>query len=74
VIERLGAFPVPVYVRVYYQDNGDEVLTAPMSAWRNGEKEIEFPLKYRIPVKKIELGRPDIPDLRSDNNILSPAG
>ena len=68
VIERVGEFPVPVYARVFYKDNGDEIVQEPMSVWKDGQKEIEIPLKNDITVKHVDLGRPDIPDLNTDNN------
>jgi len=72
VIERRGDFPTPVYARVFYRDNGEEVVTAPMSVWKNGNREIEIGLKFNIPVKRIELGNPGIPDIDSGNNVYEP--
>ena len=72
VIERIGAFPTPVYARVFYQDNGEEVIEKPMSIWKNGKREIEIQMKFNMPVKRVELGNPVIPDTDSRNNIFEP--
>jgi hypothetical protein len=68
VVDRIGDFPVPVYARVFYRDNGDEIVQEPISVWKDGRKDIEIPLKYNIPVRHVDLGLPDIPDLNTDNN------
>ncbi len=72
VIERLGDFPVPVYAKVYYSDNGEELIEESMSVWKNGKREIELRLKYNVPVRKVELGHSGIPDIENKNNIFEP--
>jgi len=64
-----GGFPVPINLKVTYENGDVKEIKKKASIWKNGDKSV----KIKIPkgkVKKIELDTENTPDAFPENNIL----
>ena len=68
-VEKIGNIPVPVAIKIINFDGSQESIYYNASVW---EKSNELQINYNIsrPVKEIELGREDIPDVNRSNNKI----
>jgi len=67
-ISKVGSIPIPIKLKIVFEDGAEAELNHTAAVWKNGNKEfiIEYPADK--PVKEIILGSPDIPDTDSENN------
>jgi aminopeptidase N len=70
VIEQKGNIPVPIYLKITYTDNTEDVIHEPASIWKDGAKEYVVVLSPSKTVKGAELGNPQVPDTDMANNTL----
>lgn len=70
VIERVGSLPTSVYVKVEYTDGDTEMLYAPATVWKNGEKTLRLPAGKAKVIKKAKLGNYNMADKKMGNNSL----
>ena len=68
VIEKLGVIPVPVQVRIIYEDNNEQVINKNIEVWSDGKDDLFITLDPDNKIKKVVLGDPHIPDVNNDNN------
>jgi aminopeptidase N len=67
-IEKIGLLPVPVQVTLRFDDESEEVISKPMSIWKEGDRQFTFPLSSDKKLLQISLGSPHIPDVDTTNN------
>ncbi len=69
-ISKEGSIPIPIKLKIVFEDGTETELNYTAAVWKNGNKEfiIEYPADK--PVKEIILGSPDIPDTDSENNLV----
>ncbi len=67
-ISKVGSIPIPIKLKIVFEDGTETEINHTAAVWKNGNKEfiIEYPADK--PVKEIILGSPDIPDTDSENN------
>lgn len=66
-IQRKGELPVPVALKIIYNDGREETMYQTVGIWANGKKEITITKKAKI--KQVVLGNEYIPDIApADNN------
>ncbi len=61
--------PTPVSLKLIYDDDTAELLERNVYVWKNSNQ-LELTKKILKPVKKIILGRDDIPDVDKSNNLI----
>jgi len=69
-ISKEGSIPIPINLKIVFEDGTETELVHTAAVWKNGNKEfiIEYPADN--PVKEVILGSPDIPDTDSENNLV----
>jgi len=65
-----GNYPVPIDLKITFDDNTEETLHKTASVWKKGEKGISIPLDTEKKIKKLELDRLLGPDSNSSNNVF----
>lgn len=68
VIKKIGSYPVPIDLKVYYADGSEETFHKPASVWKSGEKIYSFEISNKKEFKKIELISVLGPDADSKGN------
>lgn len=69
VVEKIGSFPVPVEIKVFYEDGTMKQISENASVWADGKNTISVSLDKKIKIEKIELGNDMIPDSDRSNNL-----
>jgi len=72
-IARNGILPVPVHLTVTFADGATDTIHETARVWQTGVKETVITKKYDKPIKRIELGNPQIPDVDGKNNVYEAA-
>jgi hypothetical protein len=69
-ISKKGSIPIPIKLKIVFEDGTETELNHTAAVWKNGNKEfvVEYPAEK--PIKEIILGSPDIPDTDSENNLV----
>ena len=67
-VENKGGFPVPVNLKLYFDDGTTEELHFPMSVWKEGKHKLSIQLKDRE-IIKAELDTKHTPDAYPEDNI-----
>jgi len=71
VIENIGGLPLPIVVKMFYEDGSNEnVINKNASIWKNSKGSIEFNVPMKKKIIKVELGTKQIPDTDNLNNIV----
>ena len=67
-----GGLPLPVKIKIYYYDGGqEEVYNASAKIWEKGDGYLDLNLEVKKKISKIELGSPQIPDVNlKDNSVV----
>ena len=68
LIERKGLLPVPVEVKLIYEDGTEETITRNTRIWSDGRKVLAIPVSGSRNLKGIELGTDLIPDVNRKDN------
>jgi len=68
-IKKKGNLPVPLYLKITFQDGTTRVVERSAEIWKD-KQEHAVQLSGQKKVEKIELGRPTIPDAYPENNQL----
>lgn len=69
VIERIGNYPVPVDLKVTYNDGSDEVIHKTAAVWKKGEDKLVINTNEKKEIKKLELLTLLGPDVNEKNNL-----
>jgi hypothetical protein len=68
-IEKLGLLPVPIKLKVFFDDNSEEVITKTAEVWKTNLDIVQIAVKSNRKIKSIELGDSYIPDVDKKNNM-----
>lgn len=69
-LENKGNLPVPVYLKIYFEDGSTQDFTKTAAYWKDGAKNCLFELKSDKKIKKVELYNKMIPDATLNDNKL----
>ena len=69
-ISKEGSIPIPIKLKIVFEDGTETELNHTAAVWKNGNKEFIVEHPSDKPVKEIILGSPDIPDTDSENNLV----
>lgn len=71
-VKNIGGLPVPVIIKVSFDDGTNEVLfNQSAKIWKDGVKEVKVKLTPNKKITKVELGTTQIPDTDKSNNQLT---
>lgn len=68
-IEKVGNYPVPIHLKLIYEDESTEILQRKVSVWKSGYSTYSVTCPDNKKIKRIELGNVTIPDANLINNI-----
>lgn len=68
IIEKIGAMPVPVDLKIIFDDKSEELINQKASVWKKGENEISVSINSKKKIEKIELISVLGPDVDNKNN------
>lgn len=66
-VKKLGKFPVPIKLTIFFEDNTSEIIRESTLVWKNSD-EWKLDRKFAKPISVIELGDENIPDAFQLNN------
>jgi hypothetical protein len=70
VIEKIGLYPAPVDIVLYYKDGSRKNVKKPADVWKDGNQIINISLPEKGVIEKIELEQRLVPDADMSNNIF----
>lgn len=68
-IEKIGHYPVPIHLKLTYEDDSTEIIQEKVSVWKSGNATYSVTGSTSKMIKKVELGDVIIPDADMMNNI-----
>ena len=68
-IQKIGKIPIPVAIKIINFDGSQDKIYRDASVWKDSD-ELQIDYKISKPVKQVELGREDIPDVNRENNKI----
>ena len=68
IIENKGTMPIPVELKVTYDDGTNETQTQSPAVWKNGNKKYEALFNTSKKIKSVELGSTKYSDVNLKNN------
>ena len=71
IIEKIGNYPAPVHLEIFYKDGSSEMLKKDASVWKQGNQTISISLPKKNLIDKIELISRLVPDADVSNNIYN---
>lgn len=69
-IEKIGIYPVPIHLKLTYDDGSSEIIHKKVSVWKMGNSTYSIPVSGNKKISKIELGDHTIPDADMTNNTF----
>ena len=69
-VRKIGIIPVPILLKIYFDDNTEDVLYFSAAVWKDGNKEHVFEFKTDKNIIEVNLGGEYIPDSNQDNNKI----
>jgi len=69
-IIRHGNTPIPVSVKLIFDDDSEKSLEKSARIWKDGKKSIKIEIDHEKVLKRVELGNKYIPDVNFENNML----
>ena len=69
IIEKIGLYPAPVHLEIFYKDGSRETIKENASIWKNDNQTTTLPLPQKGPIEKIELKSRLIPDADVSDNV-----
>jgi hypothetical protein len=69
IIEKVGHYPAPVHLEIFYTDGTNEMLKKDASIWKNENQSITISLTKKTSIEKIELINRLVPDADVSNNV-----
>jgi hypothetical protein len=67
-IEKVGNIPIPLFLKINFNDRTSQEIFKDASIWKNGNTKIKYDFKFDKKVNTIELGNNRIPDINRANN------
>ena len=69
-LKKIGIIPIPIRLKIYFDDNTEEGLYFSTSVWKDGIDEYVVNFKTDKNIIEVNLGGEDIPDSNPDNNKI----
>jgi aminopeptidase N len=69
-IKKKGKFPVPVRLKVTFENGESKVYTKQLDVWKDGHTNIQIRIEDQGRIKSIRLGSDQIPDTNQENNKM----
>ena len=69
VIEKIGLLPIPIYLKIAYEDSSEGIVTRGAEIWKTGKNEHQITINNDKEIVSLELGNSYIPDMNADNDI-----
>ncbi len=69
-LKKIGIIPVPIRLKIYFDDNTEEELYYSAAVWKDGIHEYVVNFKTDKNIIEVNLGGEDIPDSNPDNNKI----
>ena len=70
VIENDGGLPVPIHLKIYYEDRDVEEIKTTAEIWKDGNTTYDVPVKNDKKITQIDLGDETVPDLYDKDSKL----
>jgi hypothetical protein len=70
IVNRIGALPLPVKLKIIRKDGVTETLTRTLDNWMDGERQIYIEIEDIESVKSIQLDHEEVPDIDHSNNYI----
>ncbi len=70
IIEKIGHYPAPVHLEIFYLDSSSEIIKKKTSVWKNGHQTYILTLPEKSPIKRLELKSRLVPDADVSNNVF----
>jgi len=70
VVENYGGLPLPISLNIEYSDGSTEDIYENTSIWNSGNKAAILAANTEKTIRKVTLGRNNIPDINRINNIF----
>ncbi|GMR25086.1 MAG: M1 family metallopeptidase [Ignavibacteria bacterium] len=70
IVKMIGNQPVPVEIKVVYDDGMEQIINESTKVWNDGNKEFVMDIDKTKKVLSIEINVEKIPDYNSENNNL----
>jgi hypothetical protein len=70
VVEKVGKLPIPVSLKIIFDDESDLIIYKRADVWKNGVNEIMIEADILKNIKSITLGNSKIPDVNEENDKL----
>ncbi len=69
VVEKVGNMPVPVKLKIHYENGNAKLIEKKATVWKEGNAEYTVTFELDRELEKVELGSGTIPDIDRENNI-----
>ena len=70
-INNIGGLPVPVWLKIFYEDKSADEHTYSMDVWKNNEQTLRIELNTTKDIQYITLGDEKIPDINDSDNVMN---
>jgi len=70
IVKMIGNQPVPVTVKIIYDDGTEQIINKNTMVWESGDKEFVLDVDSNKKISSAELDVEKIPDLNEDNNKI----
>jgi hypothetical protein len=71
VIEKIGNYPVPIYINIKADNEDDIEIYESVKVWSNGVVKITFEKQFEGKIISVSLGNKYIPDFNFNNNTFN---
>ena len=69
-VRKIGIIPIPIRLKIYFDDNTEEEIYFNAGVWKDGIDEYVIEYKSEKNLIEVDLGGEDIPDSNHDNNKI----
>ena len=70
IIRKVGNIPVPVQLKLIFEDDSTEIIYRTAIVWKEGNDLIEIIFESEKDLKEVILGSDSIPDVDPENNLI----
>lgn len=70
IIRKVGNIPVPVQLKLIFEDDSTEIIYRTANVWKEGNDLFEIIFETEKDLKEVILGSDTIPDVDSENNLI----
>ncbi len=70
VIEKIGRYPAPVHLELFYKDGSTQTINKTAAVWKDGNRIFSIPVPAGGMIEKVELKHRLVPDADVSNNLF----